>query len=540
MNSSTLARVGISVDASSVGVDLFQLLPSGALRVRIVRREGKPADADFFAINLAFARVNPDLHPGLASEVNPAFLRSKVFAAMVRVADTGTSERFETLGAMLATRWFSMAVVRTGDDEVLALVEEITDRKQAELRLSTQYQVSRALADAEELANVAPKILQTVCLGEGYELAAMWIVEDGADRLRFVDEWHRAELDDPAFIAAIRSTAYKRGEGIPGRVWATGQIVRQDELASERAFPDRDGAARAGLRASKCFPILHHERVLGVIGALSSHPLPTDPQRRELSISIGRQIGQFLERTRAQGELRRLNSELELRVAARTAELASSNAELEAFSYSVSHDLRAPLRAINGYTSMLVEDHGDLPSDARRLVTTIRDRGARMGTLIDDLLAFSRLGRQEIRRHPVDMEALARTVVLELPPGPAQIEIGAIPRASGDVALLRQVWMNLIANAVKYSRGRETPRIEIGFADGSYFVKDNGVGFDMRYADKLFGVFQRLHREDEFEGTGVGLAIVRRIVERHGGEVWAEAKLDGGATFGFVLADGVD
>lgn len=536
MNSSTLARVGISVDASSVGVDLFQLLPSGALRVRIVRREGRPVDAEFFAINPAFLALNPDLRPGLASEVNPAFNRSKTFAAFVRVADTGTPERFDTLGAMLHNRWFSMAVVRTGDDEVLALVEEITDRKQAELRLSTQYQISRALADAEELAEVSSRLLQIVCLGEGYELATMWIVED--DALCFVDEWHRAELDDPAFLAAVRSSRYARGVGIPGRVWATGDIVRQDDLASEADFVDRPGAARNHLRASKCFPILHHDRVLGVIGALSREPLPTDPQRRELSISIGRQVGQFVERTRAQAELRRLNSELELRVAARTAELASSNAELEAFSYSVSHDLRAPLRAINGYTSMLVEDHGELPADARRLVTTIRDRGARMGTLIDDLLAFSRLGRQEIRRHPVDMEALARTVVLELPPGPAEIQIDKLPRASGDVALLRQVWSNLIANAVKYSRGRARPEIEIGFADGSYFVKDNGVGFDMRYADKLFGVFQRLHREDEFEGTGVGLAIVRRIVERHGGEVWAEAKLDAGATVGFTLDAG--
>ena len=250
-------------------------------------------------------------------------------------------------------------------------------------------------------------------------------------------------------------------------------------------------------------------------------------------------------------ENRRVTSELERAVAERTAhlkrineELKASNKELEGFSYSVSHDLRAPLRAINGFAEMVQEGYGaKLDDEGRRKLRVIRESSQKMGQLIDDLLVFSRLGRQAISAANADMAALARQVFEELrvasTGNPARLTIEPMPSAWCDPALIRQVWINLLANAIKFSAVREEPLIEAGgYADGAhdvYYVKDNGVGFDMRYREKLFGVFERLHSAKEFPGTGVGLAIVKRVVERHGGRVWAEGRVDAGATFYFAL-----
>jgi light-regulated signal transduction histidine kinase (bacteriophytochrome) len=239
--------------------------------------------------------------------------------------------------------------------------------------------------------------------------------------------------------------------------------------------------------------------------------------------------------------VRGFNAELEQRVRERTAELEAANAELEAFCYSVSHDLRAPLRAVDGYARMLQEDYaGRLDAEAERLLGVVRGNARRMGQLIDDLLAFSRLGRQQPVAQSVDMTRMAADVVDEVRGDRAvAVELAALPPAKADPALLRQVWTNLIGNAVKYSAKKSDPRVVIsGHVNGQenvYSVADNGAGFDMRYADKLFGVFQRLHRTDEFEGTGVGLAIVQRVVTRHGGRVWAQGKPGEGACFYFTL-----
>ena len=225
-------------------------------------------------------------------------------------------------------------------------------------------------------------------------------------------------------------------------------------------------------------------------------------------------------------------------------QLAQSNAELERFSYSVSHDLRAPLRAINGYAQAVLEDYAAaLDAEGQRFLGIIRDSAKRGGELIDALLNFSRLGRQTLSMEPVDLTELARAVVDELRRSTdvegMDVIVDPLQPTRGDRTLLRQVLANLIGNAFKFSRGRPHPQIEIGARrEGQavvYFVRDNGVGFDMRYADKLFGVFQRLHRADEFEGTGVGLALAQRIIQRHGGRIWADGKVDGGATFFFTL-----
>jgi signal transduction histidine kinase len=244
-------------------------------------------------------------------------------------------------------------------------------------------------------------------------------------------------------------------------------------------------------------------------------------------------------------QLETLINDLEKKVAERTAELAASNQELEAFAYSVSHDLRAPLRHIDGFIELLQKQVGaNLDEQGRHYMDTISDSAREMGLLIDDLLSFSRMGRQAMSLKQVDLGNLVRDVIRELEPDTAgrniDWRIGDLPAVSGDAAMLRTVMANLIENALKFTRPRQQAQIEIGWlreqeTETVIFVRDNGVGFDMIYTDKLFGVFQRLHRTDEFEGTGIGLANVRRIINRHGGRTWAEGKVDQGATFYFSL-----
>jgi light-regulated signal transduction histidine kinase (bacteriophytochrome)/HAMP domain-containing protein len=246
----------------------------------------------------------------------------------------------------------------------------------------------------------------------------------------------------------------------------------------------------------------------------------------------------------ANEKISKLNADLEKRVIERTAQLEASNRELEAFSYSVSHDLRAPLRHLDGFAQILATEP-NIQNDerAQRYLKMITQSAKKMGMLIDDLLSFSRMGRKTMVCQNVDFNALLREVIAEFREEAQGREIewslADLPVVSGDAAMLRQVWANLISNALKYTRGRAPAKIEVGYREESgeqiFFVRDNGAGFEMKYAEKLFGVFQRLHSEESFEGTGIGLANVRRIISRHSGRTWAEGQLDKGAIFYFSL-----
>jgi signal transduction histidine kinase len=258
------------------------------------------------------------------------------------------------------------------------------------------------------------------------------------------------------------------------------------------------------------------------------------------------QLQEALEKVRrAHEEILELNRDLERRVAQRTAELQAANQELESFSYSVSHDLHAPLRHIGGYSAMLLQEiEGQLSANGMRYLEAITAASGRMGELIENLLRFSRAGRTEMRKGAVDLNALIQTCIRELEMATQGRDVAwrvaPLPAATGDHAMLSQVFANLLGNAVKYTSPRDAAVIEIGSAGEDngqliLFVRDNGVGFDMQYADKLFEVFQRLHRADEFEGSGIGLASVHRIIARHGGRIWAEGRPGEGATFYFTL-----
>jgi PAS domain S-box-containing protein len=250
------------------------------------------------------------------------------------------------------------------------------------------------------------------------------------------------------------------------------------------------------------------------------------------------------ERKKAEEEIVRINVELEHRVRERTSELLAANQELEAFTYSVAHDLRAPLRHIDAFTRILVEDFGNsLPAEAQRYLENIRNGSRNMSHLVDDLLNLARVGRQELKVHPTPLTGLVQEVVADLKGETegrkVEWHLEPLPSVECDSGLMKQVFANLLANAVKYTRPRQLAVIEVGSrsfnGDTAVFVRDNGVGFNMKYADKLFGVFQRLHRAEDFEGTGVGLATVERIIRKHGGNVWAEAAVDKGATFYFTV-----
>jgi signal transduction histidine kinase len=462
---------------------------------------------------------------------------------------------------------YALRAPAAGTDEVARLarslesmLEAIREREQELRRLNREL---RALSDcnqllirAEDEQTLLDRVCRIVCDGAGYRMAWVGFAED--DPGKTVRPVARAGVEDGYLASARPSWAdTERGRGPVGRAIRTGESACiQDFETDPSAAPWREEARRHGYRAAIALPLADGGgRPYGVLAIYSSEPDAFTPdevrllERLSADLSFGVvALRTRIERVRAEAEVVTLNQALEQRVAERTSQLEMVNRELEAFAYSVSHDLRAPIRHIGGFVELLQRKVGPtLDPEAEHYMAAVAEATRRMAALIDDLLAFSRMGRADLARSQVDLNAIVAEVRRELAPEAVGREVtwrvAELPVVSGDPAMLRLVVTNLVSNALKFTAPRPRAEIEIGrLADDGrevvIYVRDNGVGFDMRYVDKLFGVFQRLHGARQFDGTGIGLASVRRVIARHGGRTWAEGQLDAGATFYFALPRG--
>jgi len=449
---------------------------------------------------------------------------------------------------LMSVAWLG---VRTGRERQ-RIVAERTFRAQLEHQLAELKRAQEALAKQAERLRIVHEIDGAIIAEVKPEAIAAAVLQPlrgllGVPRA-IVNLIDRAS-GEVEWLAAAGRHKVRIGPGVrfSSRLMGDVEALRRGkpqhiEVRALPPGPDVDALLASGVHFYMAVPMIAGGELIGALsfgGEQDAFP----PEQVEIAQEVATQLAIAIAHARLFESVRRHAEELEIRVQQRTAQLEAANKELEGFAYSVSHDLRAPLRAVDGFARMLQEDQAErLDAEGRRLLDVVRANSKQMGQLIDDLLAFSKLSRQEPAKRSVDMAALVNEVIAGLNgTALARIETLGIPPAEADRALLKQVWLNLLVNALKYSGKRQDARIEIGgrqeAGESLYWVRDNGVGFDMRYAGKLFGVFQRLHGADDFPGTGVGLAIVQRVVSRHGGRVWAEAKPGEGACFYFTLPE---
>lgn len=451
---------------------------------------------------------------------------------------------------------------------ILGTWQDVTERIQNEEaiakyveRLRILHQIDKALIAGESLEAIAAAALPPFreLLGVARAIVNLFDLEKGEVEWLAAAGRHRVHVGP-----GIRYPIQLMGSVESLRKGET-QFIDVDALPPS---PEVGALLESGIQTYAVVPMIAGGELIGSI-SFGGGSDSISSEQISIAQEVAAQFAIALTQAQLDERIRRQAEELEVRVLERTRELEMAHAalqktnleltqsaanlravnqELDAFSYSVSHDLRAPLRAIDGFSRILLTEHAaNMTVDAQEFLRDIRRNARQMGLLVDDLLNLSRLGRQPVKRQPLEPASLVCQCLEELrrqhEGRKVELRIGELPTCWADPALLTQVWMNLISNAFKYTSKRETAIVEIGSrrddASGrqTYFIQDNGVGFDMRYVHKLFGVFQRLHRAEDYEGTGVGLAIVQRIVHRHGGQVWAEAQQDRGATFFFNLEE---
>jgi PAS domain S-box-containing protein len=429
---------------------------------------------------------------------------------------------------------------------------DITLRKRAERRLAVQYSVARVLAQSVTFSAAAPNILQEICDSLGWPFGAIWIADKQAGVLRCQELWHAPSANVPEFVATSSRLTFSRGVGLPGRVWDIGEPAWIQDVVQDANFPRAPVATREGLHGAFGFPIRSGNEVLGVIEFFSPRIEQPDDDLLQLFSAVGSQIGQYIERQRAEQAL-----------ALKARELERSNTDLEQFAYVASHDLQEPLRMIASYTQLLERRYHDkLDGEAREFMAYAVDGALRMQTLINDLLAYSRVGTHGKPLAPLDGNSMLQRALANLKvaveESHAQIHAGPLPRILGDATQFTQLLQNLVGNAIKF-RGDKPPVIHISAeridANGAldakantgprnpdskvwrFAVRDQGIGIERQYFDRIFVIFQRLHGREEYPGTGIGLAVCKRIVERHGGRIWVESEPGRGATFYFTVPE---
>jgi PAS domain S-box-containing protein len=444
------------------------------------------------------------------------------------------------------TGWFDLSI-QPVPEGVFILSIDITERRRAEDslkrhadRLQNLHRIDQDILMTIESTDtiVQTALIHLQRLLDCREVSAAVFTPDGTEMMIFSTGLTGERITRP-------TSDMTPDERESLKIFRQGKMEVVDDTSgiaspSKMAKMFQSGDVRSFISA----PLVSAREIYGALVMGWEEPRAVSAEETEIAGEVAGQVAIAIEQARLLQETRQQAADLEDRVGQRTAQLEAANRELEAFAYSVSHDLRAPLRHISGYADLLMRRcHDSLPETGGHYLDTITDSARQMGVLIDDLLQFSRTGRQEMCLADLDMNGVVQEVVesIKADIGGRDIEwdVAGLPRVHGDHSMLRLVWLNLVGNAVKFTRPREKARIEIGFReeDGEYvfFVRDNGVGFDMQYAGKLFGVFQRLHSPEDFEGTGIGLANVYRIIARHEGRVWAEAEPGKGATFCFAL-----